>query len=154
VFVFFGLIAAVGSYYIQTDSLAPSAWLAGCAIGLIAAAALAVNNIRDLVHDAEVGRRTLVVALGKAAAERVYQGALLLPYVLAVALALTDARLIGLLAVLLTLPTALGLVRDLPRTPPGLPYNAILFRTFKLELLFGACFTIGALVPGLLPGLR
>jgi hypothetical protein len=77
-----------------------------------------------------------------------------LPYVLTVALAVTDERLIGLLAVLLTLPTALALVRDLPRTPPGLPYNTMLFRTFKLELLFGACFTIGALVPGLLPGVR
>jgi 1,4-dihydroxy-2-naphthoate polyprenyltransferase len=53
-----------------------------------------------------------------------------------------------------TLPAALGLARDLPRTPPGLPYNEILFRTFKLELLFGACFTIGALLPGLLPGVR
>ena len=154
VFVFFGLIAAVGSYYIQTGTLGPSAWLAGSAIGLIAASALAVNNIRDYVHDAEVGRRTLVVTLGKAAAERAYQCALLLPYALAGALAVTDARLIGLLAVLLTLPTALGLVRDLPRTAPGLPYNQILFRTFKLELVFGACFTIGALLPGLLPGVR
>jgi len=154
VFVFFGLIAAVGSYYIQTGTLAPSAWLAGSAIGLIAASALAVNNIRDCIHDAEVGRRTLVVALGKAAAERAYQCALLLPYALAGALAITDPRLIGLLAVLVTLPTALGLVRDLPRTAPGLPYNQILFRTFKLELVFGACFTIGALVPGLLPGVR
>jgi 1,4-dihydroxy-2-naphthoate octaprenyltransferase len=154
VFVFFGLIAAVGSYYLQTGGLAPSAWLAGCAIGLIAAAALAVNNIRDCLHDAEVGRRTLVVALGKTAAERAYQGALLLPYALSAALALTDARLVGLFAVLLTLPTAVGLVRDLPRTAPGLPYNEILFRTFKLELLFGACFTIGALLPGLLPGVR
>jgi 1,4-dihydroxy-2-naphthoate octaprenyltransferase len=154
VFVFFGLVAAVGSYYIQTGTLAPSAWLAGASIGLIAASALAVNNIRDCTHDAEVGRRTLVVALGKTAAERVYQAALLLPYGLSVALALTDPRLIGLLAVLLTLPTALGLVRDLPRTAPGLPYNQMLFRTFKLELVFGACFTIGALLPGLLPAVR
>jgi hypothetical protein len=56
--------------------------------------------------------------------------------------------------VLLTLPAAAALVRDLPRTAPGLPYNDVLFRTFKLELLFGACFTIGALVPGLLPVVR
>lgn len=154
VFVFFGLIAAVGSYYIQTGDLSPSAWLAGCAIGGIAAAALAVNNIRDIVHDAEVGRRTLAVVLGKPAAERAYQAALLVPYLLAVALALTDERLIGLLAVLVTLPAALGLARQLPRTAPGLPYNEMLFRTFKLELVFGACFTIGALLPGLLPTLR
>jgi 1,4-dihydroxy-2-naphthoate octaprenyltransferase len=106
------------------------------------------------VHDAEVGRRTLVVALGKAAAERAFQAALLLPYLLTVALALTDPRLVGLLAVLVTLPAALALARDLPRTPPGLPYNEMLFRTFKLELVFGACFTIGALLPGLLPGVR
>jgi 1,4-dihydroxy-2-naphthoate octaprenyltransferase len=154
VFVFFGLIAAVGSYYLQTGAMAPSAWAAGCAIGLIAAAALAVNNVRDCVHDAEVGRRTLVVVLGKHAAERAYQFALLAPYVLIVALALLDRRHVGLLAVLLTLPAAWALARDLPRTPPGLPYNEVLFRTFKLELLFGACFTIGALAPGLLPAVR
>jgi 1,4-dihydroxy-2-naphthoate octaprenyltransferase len=58
-------------------------------------------------------------------------------------------RRIGLLAVLLTLPTTVSLVRDLPRSAPGLPYNELLFRTFKLELLFGACFTIGALLPGI-----
>lgn len=154
VFVFFGLIAAVGSYYLQTGDLAPGAWVAGCSIGLIAAAALAVNNIRDCVHDAEVGRRTLVVTFGKPAAERAYQTALILPYLLVAGLALTDPGRIGMLAVLLTLPAALALVRDLPRTAPGLPYNEILFRTFKLELLFGACFTIGALVPGLLPAVR
>lgn len=150
VFVFFGLIAAVGSYYLQTGAATRSAWLAGAAIGLIAAAALAVNNIRDYVHDAEVGRRTLAVVLGKRAAERCYQAAVLLAYMLVVALAVTDVRRIGLLAVLLTLPPAFALLRDLPRSAPGLPYNELLFRTFKLELLFGACFTIGALLPGLL----
>jgi 1,4-dihydroxy-2-naphthoate polyprenyltransferase len=154
VFVFFGLIAAVGSYYLQTGTLAPSAWLAGSSIGLIAAAALAVNNIRDCVHDAEVGRRTLVVALGKRTAERAFQAALLVPYALVITLALVDTRHLGLLATLLTLPTALALARDLPRTTPGLPYNQLLFRTFKLELVFGACFTIGALLPGLLPVVR
>lgn len=151
VFVFFGLIAAAGSYYLQTGDFAPSAWAAGSAIGLIAAAALAVNNIRDCAHDAEVGRRTLVVAVGKARSERLYQAALLLPYVLVVLLALSDPARIGLLAVLITLPAALALARELPRTAPGLPYNDMLFRTFKLELVFGACFTIGALLPGLLP---
>ena len=150
VFVFFGLIAAVGSYYLQTGEVSRSAWLAGSSIGLIAAAALAVNNIRDFVHDAEVGRRTLVVALGKRTAERCYQAAVILAYVLIVALAVTDMRRIGLLAVLLTLPTSVALVRDLPQSAPGLPYNELLFRTFKLELLFGACFTIGALLPGIL----
>lgn len=150
VFVFFGLIAAVGSYFLQTGEVTRSAWLSGAAIGLIAAAALAVNNIRDCVHDAEVGRRTLAVVLGKRAAERCYQAAVLLAYVMVVALAATDMRRIGLLAVLLTLPPAFTLLRDLPRSAPGLPYNELLFRTFKLELLFGACFTIGALLPGLL----
>jgi 1,4-dihydroxy-2-naphthoate polyprenyltransferase len=154
VFVFFGLIATAGSYYLQTGAMAPGAWVAGAAIGLIAAAALAVNNIRDCVHDAEVGRRTLVVAFGKQAAERAYQSALLLPYALIIALAALDGRYVGLAAVLLTLPAAWGLVRDLPRTLPGVPYNDLLFRTFKLELLFGACFTIGALLPGLLPAVR
>jgi 1,4-dihydroxy-2-naphthoate polyprenyltransferase len=149
VFVFFGLVAALGSYYLQTGTLSTTAWLTGCAIGLIAAAALAVNNIRDVAHDAGVGRRTLVVVVGKRAAERCFQAALLAPYLLLGTIALSDARLTGVLLALITLPMAVTLMRDLPRSAPGLPYNTLLFRTFKLQMLFGACFTIGALVPGL-----
>jgi 1,4-dihydroxy-2-naphthoate polyprenyltransferase len=149
VFVFFGLIATVGSYFLQTGEMSGSAWLTGCALGLIAAAALAVNNIRDVAHDEGVGRRTLVVVLGKQAAERTYQAALLVPYALLAIVALSDPRLIGVLLALGTLPMAYTLVRDLPRSSPGLPYNGLLFRTFKLQMLFGACYTIGALAPGL-----
>jgi 1,4-dihydroxy-2-naphthoate octaprenyltransferase len=88
--------------------------------------------------------------MGKRVAERFYQASLLLAYVLVVAVAASDMRRIGLLAVLLALPATIALLHDLPRSEPGLPYNDLLFRTFKLELLFGACFTIGALLPGLL----
>jgi hypothetical protein len=75
--------------------------------------------------------------------------ALLLPYALLAIVALSDPRLIGVLLALCTMPMAYMLVRDLPRSLPGLPYNGLLFRTFKLQMLFGACYTIGALTPGL-----
>lgn len=150
VFVFFGLIAAVGSYFLQAGTLTATAWTTGGALGLIAAAALSVNNIRDIAHDAGVGRRTLAVVLGKRAAERFYQTALLIPYLLIGVVAWSDPRLVGMTLAWVTLPMAWNLVRDLPRCAPGLPYNALLFRTFKLQMLFGACATIGALVPGLL----
>lgn len=149
VLVFFGLVAVGGTYYLQTGFISAMALLAGTALGLLAAAVLAVNNFRDRAHDAEVGRRTLAVALGERSFERVYAGMLLLPFVLVAWLALSDMRRLPLLIVLAVLPAALSLARALPRSR-GLQFNAVMFATVKLELLFGMLLTAGALIEALL----
>lgn len=149
VLVFFGLVAVGGTYYLQTGFISAMALLAGTALGLLAAAVLAVNNFRDRAHDAEVGRRTLAVALGERSFERVYAGMLLLPFVLVGWLALSDTRRLPLLIVLAVLPAALSLARALPRSR-GLQFNAVMFATVKLELLFGMLLTAGALIEALL----
>ena len=64
VFVFFGLVAVVGTTYVQTGTLPLPAWYAGAGIGALACAILVANNLRDVPTDREVGKRTLAVVLG------------------------------------------------------------------------------------------
>jgi 1,4-dihydroxy-2-naphthoate octaprenyltransferase len=65
VFVFFGLVAVGGTYWVQALALAPGAWLAGAGVGALSTAILVVNNLRDLPTDAAAGKRTLAVRLGR-----------------------------------------------------------------------------------------
>ena len=64
VFVFFGLVATVGSAYVHQQQVPAVAWLAATAVGFLACSLLVVNNLRDRPGDAEVGKRTLAVRLG------------------------------------------------------------------------------------------
>lgn len=145
VFVFFGLIAVAGSGYVQLGAITPALWVAGAAIGLLAAAVLVVNNHRDIAHDAATGRQTFAVLFGARASIRLYTALVLLPFAAVPLLVwLTDSALLWL--PILALPAAIGLVRALPRTPGGLPFNGLLLRTVMVQLIFGAMLTIGTLL--------
>lgn len=65
VFVFFGLVAVGGTYYVQAGSWPPDAWLAGAGVGALSTAVLVVNNLRDIDTDAAAGKRTLAVRIGR-----------------------------------------------------------------------------------------
>jgi len=146
VLVFFGLVAVVGTDYALTGGHAdPALWLAGLALGAIATAAIAVNNARDRDHDREVGRRTLAVVAGRRAIERLFAALVLVPVALVPVLALLLGSLWLLLPALLLAP-AWRLARDFAACAPGLPYNAILFRTFVMELKFAALLAVGAVL--------
>lgn len=146
VFVFFGLLAVAGSDYTLTGAPVTLTTLLGaCSMGLLAAAALVVNNHRDIAHDEGVGRRTLPVVLGARASTALYVGSVLAPFALAAAMAWLMQSL-WLLLPLLALPVAIRLVGDFRHCPPGLPFNGILFRTFKLELLFATLLALGAIL--------
>ena len=80
VFVFFGLVATVGTTFVLAGTVSADAWLAGVAIGLIACAVLMVNNIRDREQDKVAGKRTLAVLLGDRASRIVYGVLLLAPF--------------------------------------------------------------------------
>ena len=73
-FLFFGVVAVVGSYYVQTEELTALAFELSVPIGLLAAAILMVNNIRDLDTDRRAGKRTLAVRLGRERARRAVRG--------------------------------------------------------------------------------
>lgn len=154
VMVFFGLVAMVGTDYALTGSAQdPVIWLAGAALGGIATAAIAVNNARDCEHDAGVGRRTLAVVLGRRAMDGVFAAMILGPLALLLPiawLAPPQTQSAWLLLPLLLAPACVRLVRDFCRCAPGLPYNALLFRTFLMELKFAALLVAGAVLARLL----
>lgn len=78
VFVFFGLVATLGTTYTQAGHITAPAVLAACGIGFLACALLMVNNIRDIPTDAEAGKRTLAVRVGEGRARRGYAALLAL----------------------------------------------------------------------------
>ena len=145
VFVFFGLVAVIGTDWVLTGSVGVISILAAVAIGGIAAAALAVNNHRDLAHDRLVGRRTFAVVFGEAGSQALYTALLLGPFLLLPVMAWL-ARSPALLLPLLLWPGAWQLRHDFRVCPRGTAFNALLFRTFRLELWFAALLSAGALV--------
>ncbi|WP_374366326.1 1,4-dihydroxy-2-naphthoate octaprenyltransferase [Piscinibacter sp.] len=145
VFVFFGLVAVMGTDWVLTGQVGAATALASLAIGALAAAALAVNNHRDIVHDAQVGRRTFAVVFGAAGSRRLFTVLLALPFALLPAIALAGHSPALLLPLLLA-PAAWALRRDFRACPGGLAFNAVLFAAFRLELHFAALLAAGALI--------
>lgn len=140
VFLFFGLIAVGGSYYLQTLGLSPAALVAAALVGIHAAAVITVNNYRDLDGDARNGKNTLAVRLGRPATRRIYAGEMLLPYAL---LPLLGAELGALAALpLLSLPLAGRLIQRFHREAPGPVFNQILALTAGLQLAFALLLTL------------
>jgi 1,4-dihydroxy-2-naphthoate octaprenyltransferase len=80
VFVFFGLVATVGTAWVMVGSIPTETWLTGSAAGFFASAVLLVNNIRDRDQDAQVGKKTLAVRLGDRPSRILLAVLLLLPY--------------------------------------------------------------------------
>ena len=98
VFVFFGLVAVVGTTYVQIESAPADAWYAGIGIGALACAILVVNNLRDIEGDRVVGKSTLAVRLGHDRTRGLYALLVLAAAaaVVAVAAATTWSALVGL----------------------------------------------------------
>ncbi len=139
VFVFFGLVAVGGSYYLQTLAITPTALLAAALVGIHAAAVITVNNYRDLDGDARNGKNTLAVRLGRPAIRRIYAVEMLAPY----ALLLLFADLGWPFALpLLSLPLAAKLIRRFYQEPPGPEFNNILAATAGLQLVFALLLTL------------
>lgn len=140
VFLFFGLVAVGGSYYLQTLGLSTAALLAAALVGIHAAAVITVNNYRDLDGDARNGKNTLAVRLGRPATRWIYAGEMLLPYAL---LPLLGAELGALAALpLLSLPLAGRLIQRFHREAPGPVFNQILALTAGLQLAFALLLTL------------
>jgi 1,4-dihydroxy-2-naphthoate octaprenyltransferase len=145
VFVFFGLVAVTGTQWVLTGNFSLVTFLASMAIGGLAAAALAVNNHRDMEHDRLVGRRTFAVVFGAAGSRHLFRALLLAPFLIVLAMA-ACAEAPTLLLPLLLVPIAFRLWRDFARCSPGIAFNQILFQTFRLELWFAVLLSAGALL--------
>jgi 1,4-dihydroxy-2-naphthoate octaprenyltransferase len=139
VFLFFGLVAVGGSYYLQTLTLSPLALIAATLVGIHAAAVITVNNYRDLDGDAKSGKNTLAVRFGRPATRRIYTAEMLAPYAL-----LPLLHSLGWLAALpmLSLPLAIKLISRFHREAPGPVFNNILAATAGLQLAFAILLTL------------
>jgi 1,4-dihydroxy-2-naphthoate octaprenyltransferase len=148
VFLFFGLVAVNGSYYVQLEELDAVPLLLSVSVGLLATAILVVNNVRDIETDRRAGKRTLAVRIGRDRARALY-GALLVGAfgVLALTPLLTDAPAAILLASLAA-PLALPPLRAVRTRTDGPSLNRALAATGALlaafSVLLGAGLLIGA----------
>ena len=143
VFVFFGLVAVGGMYYLQSGALGAAPLIAGATLGSLAAAVLVVNNLRDIDSDRRIGKNTLAVRCGRRFTVTEYALLMHLPFALQIALAL-HAGAIGLLAPLALLPWATRLTLKVRREPAGEWLNGALAATAKLGLAFALLLSLGA----------
>src|ERR1700712_334801 len=108
VFLFFGLVAVTGSYYAQVERLEWEAFALAVPVGLMAAAILAVNNIRDAPTDARVGKRTLAVRMGRGRARDFYAAEVYVAFLIPVAVWLAGGSQLGPWGLLSWLALPLG----------------------------------------------
>jgi 1,4-dihydroxy-2-naphthoate octaprenyltransferase len=142
VYLFFGVAAVMGSFYLQALELHWMAFAIGTALGLLAAAVLVVNNTRDIDADRQAGRRTLAVRFGIGFSSAEYLLLILLPFMLPFFM---PGGLIRWLPLLL-LPWAVVLVLRFYQQPHGVGMNAILVQTAQLQLLFGVMVALTLLL--------
>ena len=136
VFIFFGVVATVGTFYVQTETITLDAILASIPMGTFACALLAINNIRDRALDAPAGKKTLAVRLGDRKARQFFALLIALGYIAALSIGSP-----WILLTLLTAPVALGLVRGVLGDVQGRDLIPYLAKTGKLQLLFAIIFS-------------
>jgi 1,4-dihydroxy-2-naphthoate polyprenyltransferase len=146
VFLFFGVVAVVGSYFVQTEHLRWEAFALSVPVGLLAAAILLVNNIRDADTDRRAGKKTLAVRLGRERARSLFVASIAGAY-LSVPLVAVFARHISplVLLALLSLPLALPLIRTVRDRTDGPSLNEALARTGMLLGAFSLLLSSGLL---------
>ncbi|MGJ6960887.1 1,4-dihydroxy-2-naphthoate polyprenyltransferase [Streptosporangium sp. G11] len=140
VFVFFGLVAVAGTTYVQLEHLPWLAVAAAVPAGLLACAMLVVNNLRDIVTDGPAGKRTMAVVLGDRRTRVLYTLCLVLPLVIAPALA--PWQPFAALA-LLAAPLAIAPVQAVRAGATGPALIATLQQTGRFQLVYGLLLAIG-----------
>jgi 1,4-dihydroxy-2-naphthoate polyprenyltransferase len=140
VFVFFGLVAVVGTAYVQSERITGLAVAAALPIGLLACALLLTNNLRDIPTDLASGKRTLAVRLGDRRTRLAYVGAIMLSFAIVIGIAIF--RPWALLA-LLAAPLAMPPVRRVLSSARGAGLIPVLKETGRVQLIFGLFLAVG-----------
>lgn len=140
VFVFFGLVATVGTTYVVVERITWVSVVSGCGVGALACALLAVNNLRDIPTDRVSGKKTLAVRLGDDRARWFY---VLLVVASFVAVAVCSADGLWSLLGLVALPLAIPPVRVVRNGGTGRDLIAALAGTGKLQMAYGLAFAVG-----------
>ena len=142
VFVFFGLVATVGSAYVQDKSLRLVAVLASMPIGLLAAAILVVNNLRDIPTDREAGKNTLAVALGPERTVTLYRSLVVASFLSLPAISLQVSSpwpLVAAMALVFAIPP----LRQVQAAADAPTLIGVLGATARLQLVFAVLLALG-----------
>jgi 1,4-dihydroxy-2-naphthoate polyprenyltransferase len=144
VFTFFGVVAVAGSYYVQAVALAWEAFAFAVPVGLLAAAILVVNNVRDLETDRRAGKRTLAVRLGRPRTRILFAVMVFGAFAALVPMAIVFSPWV--LLALVVLPLAGRLVATVRAHADGPTLNEMLARTGVVQLAFCALLSAGILL--------
>lgn len=140
VFLFFGVVAVLGTYYVQSEKITFLAVSASFPIGAFACAILVMNNLRDRAKDLEVGKRTLSVVLGDRATRILYISLLMGGGLIG---ALTAISRPWALLTILTLPLSISLAAKVLKGAGGRDLIPLLQRTALIQLLFAFLYSVG-----------
>ena len=146
VFLFFGVVAVVGSYYVQTENLHWTAFALSVPVGLLVSAILVVNNVRDIETDRRAGKRTLAVRIGRERARRLFAAMLVLAFVVPVAVWLAGGLSAWLLLTFAAFPLVPPLVRTVSTRTDGPSLNRALADTGRLVAVFSLLLAAGELL--------
>jgi 1,4-dihydroxy-2-naphthoate octaprenyltransferase len=146
VFVFFGIAAVAGSYFVQLRDFSWESFALSVPVGLIAAALLVVNNTRDIDTDRRAGKRTLAVRMGRERARLLYATIVYASYPLALIGWVFGPLRAWLLLPWLTLPLAVRVVRIVRQHSDGPSLNRALALTGQLQLAFCVLLSLGLLL--------
>jgi len=148
VFLFFGIVAVAGSYFVQVQKLPWQAFVCAVPVGLLASAILVVNNVRDLESDRRAGKRTLAVRLGRARTRRLYTAMLAAAYVTAPLPWAFGSMQAWLFLPWTTIPLAAKVNSVVATRTDGPSLNAALARTGATQLLFCVLYAGAILASG------
>jgi 1,4-dihydroxy-2-naphthoate octaprenyltransferase len=148
VFLFFGVVAVTGSYFVQVKELHWQAFALAVPVGLLAAAILVVNNVRDLETDRRAGKRTLAVRLGRDRTRTLYAAMIAGAFVTAQVPWFAGSLSPWLALTLLALPIAFPLVDTVSTRSDGPSLNGALARTGMLQLVFCILLAAGVIASG------
>jgi len=137
VFIFFGVVATVGTYYVQSEKLTLLSFIVSIPMGALSCAILSINNLRDREQDELVAKRTLAVRMGDAAARRFFVALLVLAHTAAIA----TFKPLALLTLLVT-PLTISIARTVLGGARGAQLIPLLGKTGKLQLIFATVFAL------------
>ncbi len=144
VFVFFGLVATVGTTFVVLERVPVRSWWLGSAAGFLACALLVVNNLRDIPTDTVAGKRTLAVRLGDRRTRAFYVALLVGAFALVAVVAITDR--VGAIAGWLALPLAVAPVRSVLGEARGRALIPVLGQTGRVQLVVGVLVSVGVVL--------
>lgn len=146
VFLFFGLVATVGTRFVFDESAPTAAWVAGTAMGLLASAILIANNVRDIDTDEAAGKRTLAVILGRAATKRLFAGTVVGSFTVVIGAVVSGVFPAAALLTLGAAPLAVAPITTVWRATEGPALIGALVRTARLQIAAAVLLGLGFVV--------